>query len=211
MEREIVDFNVKLTCDHKCEGCERFFDCSDPSKWQVYRRGRMSQVVVRMAGIKHKIAISGGKGGVGKSLVTTNLATALALMGRKVAILDQDLDGATIPKMFGIQGKKTLRYGEKGIIPAVDDLGLGIKIVSLSLIYPDEVIVMFHRMRRGVTEEFLADVDYGELDYMLVDLPPGTSSDACNLLQYIPDMDGTVTVSGATEVQSLAVRGEWGN
>jgi Mrp family chromosome partitioning ATPase len=65
---------------------------------------------------------------------------------------------------------------------------------------------MFHEMRRGTTEEFLANVDYGERDYLIVDLPPGTSSDACNLLQYIPDLDGTVTVTAPTNVSQLAAR-----
>jgi ATP-binding protein involved in chromosome partitioning len=205
-EKAIVDFNIKLTCDHKCEDCEMFFDCRDPYKWMMYKRRRMGKAVTKMAGIKHKIAISGGKGGVGKSLVTVNLATALAMKGRKVAILDQDFDGSTIPKMFGIQGIKRLYYGLKGLIPVEDNLGLGIKIISLALIYPDEVVSMFHQMRRGVTEEFLVDVDYGELDYLLIDLPPGTSSDACNLLQYIPDIDGTVTVTAPSSVSQLAAR-----
>lgn len=204
--REVVAFNVELRCDHKCEDCERFFDCRDPRRDQVYRRRRMSQAIQKMADIKHKISISGGKGGVGKSLVTVNLAAALAMMGRKVSILDQDFDGATIPRMLGLQGIKKLKYGPKGIMPVDDPLGLGIQVVSISLIYPDEVITMFHEMRRGTTEEFLANVDYGERDYLIVDLPPGTSSDACNLLRYIPDLDGTVTVTVPPKVSQLAAR-----
>jgi ATP-binding protein involved in chromosome partitioning len=204
--REVIGFNVELKCDYKCENCERFFDCRDPRKEQIYRRRRMSQAVHRLAKVKHKITISGGKGGVGKSLVTVNLSTALAMMGRKVSILDQDFDGATVPRMLGIQGKKTLKYGANGIIPAKDDLGLGMHIVSMSLIYPNEVITMFHEMRRGTTEEFLANTDYGERDYLVVDLPPGTSSDAVNLLQYIPDLDGTVTVTVPPKVSQLAAR-----
>jgi len=205
-ERKVVAFNVELRCDYKCEDCERFFDCRDERKERIYRRRRMSQAIYKMANIKHKISISGGKGGVGKSLVATNLAAALAMMGRKVSILDQDFDGATIPKMLGIQGVKRLKYGPRGIIPAEDTLGLGIQVVSISLIYPDEVITMFHELRRGTTEEFLANVDYGERDYLIVDLPPGTSSDACNLLQYIPDLDGTVTVTVPPKVSQLAAR-----
>ncbi|SPD74123.1 conserved hypothetical protein [uncultured Desulfobacterium sp.] len=205
-EREILSFNVELKCDHRCEGCERFFDCTDERKLKVYKRRRMGQAVKKMANIKHKISISGGKGGVGKSTTTTNLAVALAMMGRKVTILDQDFDGASIPRMLGIQGTKRLTYGARGIIPAEDELGLGMHVVAISLIYPDEVITMFHEMRRGTTEEFLANVDYGERDYLIVDLPPGTSSDACNLLQYIPDLDGTVTVTAPTNVSQLAAR-----
>lgn len=204
--REVVRINVELKCDHRCENCERFFDCRDERKWKVYGRRRMAQAIKKMANIKHKITISGGKGGVGKSTVTVNLATALAMMGRKVAILDQDFDGSTIPRMLGIQGIKHLKYGPNGMIPANDALGLGMKVISMTLVYPDEVITMFHEMRRGTTEEFLANVDYGERDYLIVDLPPGTSSDACNLLQYIPDLDGTVTVTVPPVVSQLAAR-----
>ncbi len=204
--REVISINVELRCDHKCENCERFFDCRDEMKWKIYRRRRMAQAIKKMSNIKHKITISGGKGGVGKSTVSTNLATALAMMGRKVTILDQDFDGSTIPRMLGVQGVKKLRYGTQGIIPAEDTLGLGMQVISMALVYPDEVITMFHEMRRGTTEEFLANVDYGERDYLIVDLPPGTSSDACNLLQYIPDLDGTITVTVPPAVSQLAAR-----
>jgi len=108
--------------------------------------------------------------------------------------------------MFGIQGKAKLKYGAKGIIPAEDTLGLGMQIISMGLVYPDDVVTMFHEMRRATTEEFLANVDYGERDYLIVDLPPGTSSDACNLLQYIPELDGTVTVTVPPVVSQLAAR-----
>jgi len=75
-EREVMNINVELRCDHKCENCERFFDCQDPRKWEVYKRRRMANAIKKMAKIKHKVTISGGKGGVGKSTVSVNLATA---------------------------------------------------------------------------------------------------------------------------------------
>ncbi len=205
-EKEVLKINIMMKCDYKCEDCEKFFECNDPMKEKMFRRRRMVGAIKKMRGIKHKIAISAGKGGVGKSLLSTNLATAFAMMGRKVTILDQDLDGSTIPKMLGIQGKEALRYGSKGLIPATDHLGLGMQIVSLGLIYPDEVITLFHQMRRGITEEFVANVDYGERDWLVVDLPPGTSSDACNLLQYIPDLDGTIVITVSPKVAQLAAR-----
>ncbi len=205
-QKEVIRFNVVFKCDRKCEDCENFFDCKDPVKWKVYYRRRMSKAIERMEKIKYKIAISGGKGGVGKSTVAANLAAVYAMSGAKVSILDQDFDGSTIPKMFGIQGEKRLKYGVEGLIPAEDKLGLGIQIVSLSLVYPDEVITMFHELRRNLTEEFLVNVSYGERDYLIVDLPPGTSSDACNLLQYIPNIDGVVTVTMPTQISQLTAR-----
>jgi len=203
-KREVLNLNVVLKCDHKCENCERFFDCKDPMKWKIYGRRRMSKAVIKMADVKHKVTVSGGKGGVGKSMMTVNLSAALAMKGRSVVILDQDFDGSSIPKMLAMQGVSKLEYGENGIIPAKGPLGM--KVISMALIYPDAVISMSHEMRRGITEEFIANVDYGELDYLIVDLPPGTSSDACNMLQYIPDLDGTITVTVPPKVSQLAAR-----
>ncbi|WP_435547456.1 P-loop NTPase [Desulfobacterium sp. N47] len=205
-EREILKINIMMKCDYKCEDCEKFFECKDPMKEKMFRRRRMVKAVKKMSGIKHKVAISAGKGGVGKSLLSVNLATSLAMMGRKVTILDQDLDGSTVPKMLGIQGERGLKYGSKGLIPAEDKLGLGMHVISLGLIYPDEVITLFHQMRRGITEEFVANVDYGDRDWLIIDLPPGTSSDSCNLLQYIPDLDGTVIITVSPKVAQLAAR-----
>ncbi|MFZ3114642.1 MAG: P-loop NTPase [Syntrophales bacterium] len=205
-DREILKINIMMKCDYKCEDCEKFFECKDAMKEKMFRRRRMVGAIKKMSGIKYKVAVSAGKGGVGKSLLSVNLATTLAMMGRRVTILDQDLDGSTVPKMFGIQGEKGLKYGSKGLIPATDNLGLGIDVISLGLIYPDEVITLFHQMRRGITEEFVANVDYGERDWLIIDLPPGTSSDSCNLLQYIPDLDGTVVITVSPKVAQLAAR-----
>jgi len=193
MEKEIIALNVDMTCDHKCESCEKFFECEDPQKMKIFERRRMGRAKETMAKIKHKIAIAGGKGGVGKSMLTANLAMALAMKGRRVSVLDHDFDGASIPKMLGVTGKR-LRMGENGISPVEGHLG--IQVISMGLIAKDdEIVTLFHELRRGTTEEFLSHVEYGERDYLLVDLPPGTSSDAVNLMQYIPDLDGTIVVT----------------
>lgn len=203
-EKELVQLNVDLSCEFKCERCEKFFECDSEKKWDVYKRGRMGKALQAMSRIKHKIAVAGGKGGVGKSTLAANLACAYAMMGRRVSILDQDFDGATIPKMFGVMGKR-LQVGRNGLIP-VEGL-LGIQILSMGSIIKDrEVVTMFHELRRSTTEEFLAHVDYGERDYLVIDLPPGTSSDAANLMQYIPDLDGTVIVTISPYVSQLAAR-----
>ena len=110
-----------------------------------------------------KLAVA-GKGGVGKSTLTVNLTAALAMKGRDVAILDQDLDGPCVPRMLGVLDKK-LSMGRKGIIP-VDGL-LGIKVISMSLIRDEEdTTTWFHELRRNATEEFIAHVEYGTLDYV---------------------------------------------
>ncbi len=202
--KEVLKLNIDLECDKKCESCEKFFDCTNPEKWKIYNRRRMALAKKTMAKIKHKIAVAGGKGGTGKSTLTSNLSMALALMGRKVSILDQDLDGASIPKMFGVMGKK-MKIGPKGIVPVEGHLG--VQIISMGFVQEeDEVITLFHDLRRATTEEFLAHVDYGERDYLVIDLPPGTSSDAVNLYQYIPDLDGVVVVTVPPKVSQLAAR-----
>ena len=202
--KAVLKLNIDFECDFKCESCEKFFDCDHPEKMKIYNRRRMSLAKQTMAKIKHKIAVVGGKGGTGKSTMSCNLAMALAMMGYKVSILDQDLDGASVPKMFGVMDKK-LQIGPKGIVP-VKALN-GVEVISMGFVQEEnEVITMFHEMRRGTTEEFLAHVDYGERDYLIIDLPPGTSSDSVNLLQYIPDLDGVVVVTVPPRVSQIAAR-----
>jgi len=202
--KAVLKLNIDFECDFKCESCEKFFDCDHPEKMKIYNRRRMSLAKKTMAKIKHKIAVVGGKGGTGKSTMSCNLTMALAMMGYKVSILDQDLDGASVPKMFGVMDKK-LQIGPKGIVP-VKALN-GVEVISMGFVQEEnEVITMFHEMRRGTTEEFLAHVDYGERDYLIIDLPPGTSSDSVNLLQYIPELDGVVVVTVPPRVSQIAAR-----
>lgn len=191
--REILAINVDLSCDHRCELCEKFFNCTSTIKLEMYERGRMTRAKEVISRIKHKVAVVSGKGGVGKSIVTSNLAVALAMMGNKVSILDQDFDGASIPKMLGMEGKR-LTIDDEGIIPVEGPYG--IQVISMGLVTKsEEVLTWYHVMRRGATEEFLSHVAYGERDYLLIDLPPGTSSDSMNIMQYIPDLDGAVLVT----------------
>lgn len=193
MQQEITALNVNLTCAGKCEGCEKYFDCASPSKELMLARGRMDKVRQNLVGIKHKIISIGGKGGVGKTLVAANLAVALAMKGRKVSVLDQVLDGPCIPQMLGVENKG-MELTDEGLIPA--EAMLGIQVVSMGLILPvDEAITWFHDMKRGATEELLSDVRYGERDYLIVDVPAGTSSDTVNAIQYMPDMDGATVVT----------------
>ena len=203
-DREILAINVDMSCTLRCENCERFFDCRSPSKLEIYQRRRMTKARESMSNIKHKLAIVGGKGGVGKSIITVNMAMALAMRGRKVSILDQDFDGATVPKMLGIAGHR-LKIGDDGIIPV--EGFMGISVVSMgSILTSEEVLTWFHDMRRSATEEFVCHVNYGERDYLLVDMPPGTSSDAMNLMEYIPDLAGAVVVTIPSEVSQNVAR-----
>lgn len=203
-EREIIAMQVDMTCDENCLSCERFFDCDREVKNKVYDRSRMARVRKTMANVKYKIAVIAGKGGVGKSMVTANLAMAMAMRGYKVAIFDNDFDGPCIPKMFGVQDKR-LTMGKNGIEPVV---GLnGVKIISTGLIMREwETLTWYHDLRRNAEEEFLGHVNYGELDYLFLDLPPGTSSDAINMMVYLPDLTGVVAVTMPMKVSQIVVR-----
>ncbi|MDY6972390.1 MAG: P-loop NTPase [Thermodesulfobacteriota bacterium] len=201
----IRKLQVDFTCDFRCEKCERFFQCKNPEKLKIFDRRRMSRARKTMGKIKRKIAVCAGKGGVGKSMLTTNLAVSLAMGESKVAVMDSDFDGSCIPRMLGALDKK-LALTPKGIEPV--EGFLGIKVVAMANIMDEEdTTTWFHELRRNATEEFVAHVNYGELDYLLIDLPPGTSSDAVNTMEYIPDLDGMVIVTNPTEVsQGVALR-----
>lgn len=203
--KEINTLNLDMSCHQDCENCEKYFECTLPQKDMAVASTRMAAARVAMGKIKHKILVIGGKGGVGKSIVTANVATALAMKGKKVSILDQNFDGPAIPKMMGMEGQ-TMAMSDDGIIPG-EGL-LGIQVVSMGLILgEDEVLTWFHEMKRGATEEFLSNVVYGERDYLVVDIPAGTSSDTVNALAYIPDLDGALVVTVPSDVsQGVAYR-----
>ena len=197
-QESITGFNVDQACDLECEKCEKFFICNLPSKKTEIFTGRMAQAKETLKDIKHKIIVVGGKGGVGKTLLAANFATALAMLGRKVAILDQVFDGPCIPRMMGVEGKGIQIDGEK--LEPVEAL-LGIKIVSMGLILDeDEVVTWFGDMKRNATEEFLTSVNYGKQDYLIVDVPAGTSADTTNVLRYIPELDGALIVTIPSDV-----------
>lgn len=198
VDRNILELNVDFNCGRWCESCEKFFDCDDPKRFQIYERRRMKQAKAALSGVKHKILVAGGKGGVGKSLTTANLGMGMAMRDYKVTILDQDFDGPCIPKMLGTLGKR-MEISPKGLVPIEGPMG--IQILSMAnLTKSEEVVTWFHDMRRNATEEFFSHTVFGERDFLLVDLPPGTSSDTVNTLQFLPDADGMVVVTIPSEV-----------
>ena len=168
---------------------------------------QMELVKAKMANVKHKIAVISGKGGVGKSLVTVNLAAALASNGRKgkIAILDADLTGPCVPKMMGLKGHK-MEIGPGGILPAEGPEGIG--VVSMDFLLPNDEAPVIWRgpLKMGAIRQFLGEVAWGALDYLLVDLPPGTGDESLSVLQLLPDMDGVVIVTIPSEVSQAVVK-----
>lgn len=144
----------------------------------------------RPAGIKHVIAVGSGKGGVGKSTVAVNLALALAESGAKVGLLDADIYGPSVPLMMGVSTRPGTKDGK--IIPVEAH---GVKLMSIGFMLPntDDPVVWRGPMLTGVLQQFIRDVDWGELDYLLVDLPPGTGDVPLSLTQLLP-LSGAVIV-----------------
>ncbi len=147
-------------------------------------------------GVKNVIAVASGKGGVGKSTVSVNLAVALARAGATVGLLDADITGPNIPMMLGIDGQPTASEGNK-IVPLERH---GVKVISIQFFVPEgQPIVWRGPLIGGAISQFLRDVEWGELDYLVVDLPPGTSDAQLTLAQSVP-ISGTVLVSTPQEV-----------
>jgi len=158
----------------------------------------------RLCRIRHKVVVLSGKGGVGKSTVAVNLATALMLSGKRVGLLDVDIHGPSIPTMLGLE-KETLQNGEGGMLPV--ELG-DMKVVSLGFLLPnpDEAVIWRGPMKMGVIRQFLQDVEWGDLDYLIVDSPPGTGDEPLSICQLLEPLDGAVVVTTPQKVAAVDVR-----
>jgi ATP-binding protein involved in chromosome partitioning len=153
--------------------------------------------------IKNIVGCGSGKGGVGKSTVAVNLALALAAKGSKVGLLDADIYGPNVPGMLGIQGRPELRVVENKIIP-IEKFGL--KVLSMGFLLEEGSPVIWRGpMLHGVIKQFLFDCEWGELDYLIIDLPPGTGDVQLTLSQLVP-LTGVVIVSTPQNVALQDVR-----
>lgn len=162
--------------------------------WQQKR-----QITDRLGKIKTKIGVYSGKGGVGKTTVAVNLAVTLASMGSSVGLLDVDIDCPNVAKVMGITDKPD--YVDEQIIPTEK---YGVKVVSMAFFQenPDEAIIWRGPMIHNAISQFLQQTDWGELDYLVVDLPPGTSDSPLTVMQNLP-MDGFVVVSTPQDLANL--------
>ncbi len=158
-----------------------------------------------LAKIKHKIIVMSGKGGVGKSTVTVNLAMALAMRGFEVGILDADIHGPNIPKMLNIEDAQ-IQGDQEGLYPI--DVPPHVKVMSMAFLLQDRdsPIVWRGPMKMGAIRQFVADVKWGELDFLIVDLPPGTGDEPLTVAQLMPEADGAVIVTTPQDVALLDSR-----
>jgi ATP-binding protein involved in chromosome partitioning len=160
------------------------------------RRATPRQQAQLVPGVKNVIAVASGKGGVGKSTVSVNLAVALAQSGASVGLLDADITGPNIPQMLGVSGQPTASADNR-ITPLERH---GVKVISIQFFVPEgQPIVWRGPLVGGAIQQFLRDVDWGDLDYLVIDLPPGTSDAQLTLAQAVP-ISGAVLVSTPQEV-----------
>lgn len=183
-------------CSHDCGSCGE--SCAA-------RKMEKSDFAVPMnahSNIKHVIAVMSGKGGVGKSFVTSALAVQMRKKGYRVAILDADATGPSIPKGFGLQGQVTA--DERGILPAVTKDG--IKVISVNLLLDNEETPVVWRgpVIAGTVKQFWSEVVWGDVDYMFVDMPPGTGDVPLTVFQSLP-VEGTIIVTSPQQLVSMIV------
>jgi len=164
-------------------------------------------LVQRMSKIKYKIAVMSNKGGVGKSFVTASLAAALAVQGRKVGVLDADVHGPSIHKMLGLPTGFGMPAKADGTILPVE-VPPGIKVASLGLLLPEDETPLIWRgpIKTSALRELLAYTEWGELDYLIIDLPPGTGDEQLTIAQIIPKMTGFILVTIPSEVAKSVVK-----
>ena len=183
-----------MGCNHDCSSCSS--SCKDNNNEGLH------EALNQFSSVKMVIGVVSGKGGVGKSLVTSMLAVTMNRMGKSVAVLDADITGPSIPKAFG----RTQRCmgSDEGIIPVETETG--IKIMSINLLLENETdpVVWRSPMITGTVKQFWTDVVWGDVDYMFVDMPPGTGDVPLTVFQSIP-LDGIVVVASPQELVGMIV------
>lgn len=181
-------------CSHNCEGCTE--NCSERTKESFLEKTN------EMSHIKKVIGVVSGKGGVGKSLVTSLLAVLAQRKGYKTAIMDADITGPSIPKAFGLHGHA--EASEWGLFPVKTAAGTGVMSLNLLMKNETDPVVWRGPLISGAVKQFWTDVIWGDVDYMFIDMPPGTGDVALTVFQSIP-VDGIVIVASPQELVGMIV------
>ena len=185
--------------------CSTSNKCGNPKKESCTQEQKLKQ---KMNRIKHKIAVISGKGGVGKSTVAVNLAIAFALHGRKnkVGVLDADIHGPCVPKMLGLKGKKLVGGPAGMLFPVTGRLGIKVASMDFLLSADDAPVIWRGPLKMRLIQQFLSDIEWGELDFLFIDLPPGTGDEPLSVMQLLPEMDGVIIVTMPSEVSEAVVK-----
>lgn len=176
----------------------------EESTQQSPRRYNHGPIRDAMAQVNYKIAILSGKGGVGKTSVTVNLAAAIRKKGMVVGIFDADVHGPSVPKMVGIKTEmRDILRGSHGIDPVESEHG--IKVMSVALIWPTDMTPIMWRgqYKARVLRQFLSSIKWYEMDFLFVDLPPGTGDEPTTIMKSIPDLDGMIVVTTPQEISTM--------
>ncbi|KAJ3600797.1 hypothetical protein NHX12_031772 [Muraenolepis orangiensis] len=191
-----------------CQGCPNQKACAsgetkapDPA---------IAEIAEKMRTVKHKVLVLSGKGGVGKSTFSAHLAHALASDSTKeVALLDVDICGPSIPRIMGLDGEQVHQSGS-GWSPVYVEENLAVMSIGFLLSSPDDAVIWRGPKKNGMIKQFLRDVDWGDLDYLIVDTPPGTSDEHLSIVQYLSSagIDGAVIITTPQEVSLQDVRKE---
>lgn len=182
----------------KREGCG---ECSGECSQEFEDQRRLEE---RLSRVRHKVVVMSGKGGVGKSTIAVNLAVALAMSGKRVGLLDVDIHGPSVPTMLGLEGQ-TVQAREDELVP-LDVHGVKVLSLGLFLASQDDAVIWRGPLKMGVIKQFLKDVAWGDLDYLIVDCPPGTGDEPLSVCQLIGAMDGAVIVTTPQRVATVDVR-----
>jgi len=184
------------------KSCENYLKNAPPEK--VPAKPENEALAAILEKIKHKVAVFSGKGGVGKSTVAVNLAASLVLAGKRVGLLDTDFHGPSVPTMLGCEDH-ALDVGESGLIPA---RASGIKVMSIGFLlrHQDDAVIWRGPKKMAVIKQFLEDVEWGELDFLIIDSPPGTGDEPLSVCQLLDGLDGAVIVTTPQKVAAIDVR-----
>ncbi|MGB9668268.1 MAG: P-loop NTPase [Thermosulfidibacteraceae bacterium] len=169
-------------------------------------RAQEDKIAERLSRIRKKIMVISGKGGVGKTTISVNLALQLCAKGYSVGLLDADIHGPNVPLMLGLEGNTLTTYGGGTIEPISVKIGKGsLKVVSIGFLLEsrDTPVIWRGPLKAGVIRQFLSDVNWGELDFLVVDLPPGTGDEPLSIAQLIKGIDGAIVVTTPQEVSLL--------
>ncbi|KAK9480857.1 P-loop containing nucleoside triphosphate hydrolase protein [Lipomyces japonicus] len=171
----------------------------------------MSDLPPSLANVKHIVFVLSGKGGVGKSSITTQLALSLVKLGHKVGVLDIDLTGPSLPRMFGLEAKK-IHQSSQGWVPVYIDSSKKLCLMSIGFLLKDrgDSVVWRGPKKSAMIRQFVRDVVWGDLDYLLIDTPPGTSDEHISIMEQLKDAhpDGAVLVTTPQAVATADVRKE---